>query len=100
MPDRPYLFFELTNSICAICYRKVEAKVVIQDDRVYLHKFCPIHKMQKVLISTDAAYYRQQRHFIKPSQMPLKFNTPIKYGCPYDCGLCPDHEQHTCIGLI
>lgn len=32
--------------------------------------------------------------------MPLKFNTPIKYGCPYDCGLCPDHEQHSCLTLI
>jgi uncharacterized radical SAM superfamily Fe-S cluster-containing enzyme len=40
------------------------------------------------------------RRFIKPSQMPLKFNTPIKYGCPYDCGLCPDHEQHSCLTLL
>ena len=32
--------------------------------------------------------------------MPLRFNTPIKYGCPYDCGLCPDHEQHSCLTLI
>ena len=32
--------------------------------------------------------------------MPLKFNTPIKYGCPYDCGLCPDHEQHSCLTLV
>lgn len=30
----------------------------------------------------------------------MKFNTPIKYGCPYDCGLCPDHEQHSCLTLI
>jgi uncharacterized radical SAM superfamily Fe-S cluster-containing enzyme len=21
-------------------------------------------------------------------------------GCPYDCGLCTEHEQHTCIGLV
>ena len=35
MPDRPYLFYELTNSLCATCYRKVEAKVVIQDRNVY-----------------------------------------------------------------
>lgn len=21
-------------------------------------------------------------------------------GCPFDCGLCPDHAQHTCTGLI
>ena len=23
-----------------------------------------------------------------------------EFGCPYDCGLCPDHEQHTCLALI
>ena len=32
--------------------------------------------------------------------MPLRFNTPIQYGCPYDCGLCPDHEQHSCLTLV
>jgi len=32
--------------------------------------------------------------------MPLIFNTPIEYGCPYDCGLCTDHEQHSCLSII
>jgi len=100
MPDRPYLFYELTNSLCSTCLRKVEAKVVIQDDRVYLHKRCPEHRFEKVLISTDAEYYKLSRQTLKPGQMPLKFNTPIKYGCPYDCGLCPDHEQHSCLTLV
>ena len=100
MPDRPYLFYELTNSLCGTCLRKVEAKVVIQDDRVYLHKWCPEHRFQRVLISTDAEYYKLSRQTIKPGQMPLKFNTPIKYGCPFDCGLCPDHEQHSCLTLV
>jgi uncharacterized radical SAM superfamily Fe-S cluster-containing enzyme len=53
-----------------------------------------------VLISTDAEYYKLSRETIKAGQMPLKFNTPIKYGCPYDCGLCPDHEQHSCLTLV
>ena len=100
MPDRPYLFYELTNSLCSTCLRKVEAKVIIEDDRVYLHKWCPIHRLQKVLISTDAGHYKLSRQTLKPGQMPLKFNTPIKYGCPYDCGLCPDHEQHSCLTLV
>lgn len=100
MPDRPYLFYELTNSLCSRCLRKVEAKVVIQDDRVYLHKWCPEHKLQKVLISTDVDYYKLSRQTLKPGQMPLRFQTPIKYGCPYDCGLCPDHEQHSCLTLV
>ena len=37
---------------------------------------------------------------MKPSEMPLKFNTATHYGCPYDCGLCPDHEQHSCLTLV
>lgn len=100
MPDRPYIFYELTNSLCGTCLRRVEAKVVIQDDNVYLHKWCPEHRFQKVLISTDPDYFKLTRQTLKPGQMPLKFNTPMKYGCPYDCGLCPDHEQHSCLTLI
>jgi len=54
-----------------------------------------------VLVSDDVAYYRQCREvYLKPPEMPLRRNTPIKYGCPYDCGLCPDHEQHSCVSLI
>jgi len=32
--------------------------------------------------------------------MPLKFNTSVNFDCPYDCGLCTDHEQHTCVGIV
>ncbi|HEU4965030.1 MAG TPA: radical SAM protein [Bacilli bacterium] len=98
--NRPYLFYELTNSICSTCLRKVEAKVIIEDDKVFLHKHCFTHGPEKVLISTDVEYYKMCREYIKPSEMPLVWNTPIKHGCPYDCGLCPDHEQHSCLTLV
>ena len=100
MPDRDYIFYELTSSLCATCLRKVEAKVLMRDGRVYLQKWCPEHRMQVVLISTDADYYIRCRQTLKPSQVPLRFNTPIRYGCPYDCGLCPDHEQHSCLAIV
>jgi len=100
MADRPYLYYELTNSVCTTCLRKVEAKIVVQDERVYMHKRCVQHGLERVLISTDIEYYKRSRLTLKPGQMPLTFNTPIKYGCPYDCGLCPDHEQHSCLTLV
>jgi len=100
MSDRPYLYYELTNSVCTTCYRKVEAKIILQDDRVYMHKRCAHHGLEKVLISTDIEYYKRSRNTLKPGQLPVTFNTPIKYGCPYDCGLCPDHEQHSCLTLV
>jgi uncharacterized radical SAM superfamily Fe-S cluster-containing enzyme len=100
MADRPYLYYELTNSICTTCYRKVEAKIVFQNNQVYMHKRCPRHGMEKVLISTDIEYYKRSRLTLKAGQLPAKFNTPIRYGCPYDCGLCSDHEQHSCLTLV
>ncbi len=100
MPTRPYLFHALTNSVCSKCLVKVEAKIIFQNDCVYLVKHCPTHGHEEVLVADDIAYYKQCQEFIKPGDMPLRFNTPIKYGCPYDCGLCPDHEQHSCLTII
>lgn len=98
--ERPYLFYELTNSVCSQCLKKVEAKIVFQNDNVYLLKNCLEHGREKVLVSTDVDYYKRCRDFLKPGQLPLRFNTTTEFGCPYDCGLCPDHEQHSCLTLI
>ena len=98
---RPYLFYDVALSICSACYRKVEGKIVFQDNNVYLLKRCPEHGSEKVLIADDVDYYRRCREiFIKPPEMPLVYNTPVKWGCPYDCGLCTDHEQHSCLTLV
>src|SRR5690348_2562746 len=98
--NRPYIFYELTNSVCSKCLRKVEAKVIIEDNQVFLLKYCGQHGREKVLIASDAEYYKKCREFLKPAEMPEVWNTPIRYGCPYDCGLCPDHEQHSCLTLL
>lgn len=100
MPTRNYLFYALTNSVCSQCLVKVEAKIIFQDGCVYLVKHCLVHGQEEVLIADDIEYYKKSLAFIKPGDMPYRFNTPIKYGCPYDCGLCPDHEQHSCLTLV
>lgn len=98
---RPYLYYDVAISICTTCLRKVDAKILFQDGCVYLVKRCPEHGTEKVLVADDIEYYRRSREqFIKPPEMPQHFNTPIKYGCPYDCGLCPDHEQHSCLSIV
>src|SRR6201995_4496031 len=98
---RPYLFYDVALSICSTCYRKVEGKIVFQDGGVYLLKRCPQHGSEKILMADDVDYYRRCREiFLKPPEMPNHFNTPVKFGCPYDCGLCPDHEQHSCLSLL
>ncbi len=98
---RPYLFYDSAVSVCSTCLRRVEAKILIKDERVFLEKWCPEHGRERVLIADDAAYYRKSREvFIKPPELPRRFNTEQRWGCPYDCGLCPEHMQHSCLTLV
>lgn len=98
---RPYMFYDVAVSICSTCYRKVEGKIIFQDDGVYLLKRCPQHGVERVLMADDVDYYKRSREvFIKKPEMPAVYNTPIRHGCPYDCGLCADHEQHSCLSLV
>ena len=100
-PTRPYIFYDTAVSLCGTCYRRVDAKIVFEEGCVYMLKRCQEHGFQRVLMADDVDYYRRCREvFIKPPEMPRHFNTPVKYGCPYDCGLCPDHEQHSCVSIL
>lgn len=100
MPERSYTYYDFTVSLCPQCLRRVDAKIVFENGNVYMLKTCTDHGFQKVLIATDVGYYKNIRNYNKPSETPLRFNTKTHYGCPYDCGLCQDHEQHSCLTLI
>ncbi len=98
---RPYTFYDVAVTICSTCFRKLEGKIVFQDGKVFLLKRCPEHGAERVLVADDIDYYRRCREvFIKRPEMPVVYNTPVKWGCPYDCGLCTDHEQHSCLSLV
>jgi 7,8-dihydro-6-hydroxymethylpterin dimethyltransferase len=97
---RPYIFLGQTTSLCETCLVLVPAKILEEGGAVYYLKRCATHGVQKTLISSEASYWKRCRDFLKPGDVPLKFHTRIDQGCPYDCGLCPDHEQHSCLALI
>ena len=97
---RPYVFLGQTTSLCEACLKLVPAKIIQEGEAVYYLKRCGAHGVQKTLVSTEASYWKRCRDFLKPGDVPLKFHTRIDQGCPYDCGLCPDHEQHSCLALI
>lgn len=98
---RPYVYYDVALTICTTCFRKLEGKIVFEDGKVFLLKKCPEHGFEKVLVADDVDYYRRCREvFLKAPEMPVRYNTPVKWGCPYDCGLCTDHEQHSCLSLV
>lgn len=98
--DNDFIFHELTRSICPVCKRVIDAQVVLRNNRVYMRKRCPAHGWFEGLVSSDAQMYVASAAFNKPGTMPLQFSTEVKEGCPLDCGLCPEHKQHTCLALI
>ncbi|ANO48996.1 radical SAM protein [Flavobacterium columnare] len=100
MPTRDYIYYDATQSICPECLHLCNAKIVFKDEKVWMLKHCKTHGDSKVMIADDVEYYRQIRNYNKQSEVPLKFNTKVHYGCPYDCGLCPDHEQHSCLSIV
>jgi uncharacterized radical SAM superfamily Fe-S cluster-containing enzyme len=99
-PERNYIYYDHTISLCNECHRKIDAKIIFQDDKVFLTKKCKDHGFQKVLIADDINYYKQIRNYNKASEYPRKPHTETIFGCPYDCGICPDHEQHSCLTLV
>ncbi|MBA2536523.1 MAG: radical SAM protein, partial [Actinobacteria bacterium] len=98
--DRDEVFLELTKSICPVCKRVIEAEVNVRDNRVVMRKRCPEHGPFEALVYSDAELYVAQQRYNKPGTLPLGFQTEVRDGCPLDCGLCPDHKQHACLGLI
>ena len=97
---RQDIFYELTRSLCPECRKLVDAQVLIRDRAVYLRKYCPEHGWHEALVSSDADWYINSLKFNKPGSIPNDFATKVEDGCPNDCGLCPEHQQHTCVGLI
>ncbi len=97
---RPYLFHGQTQSLCETCLKLVPAKILICGSEVWYEKRCREHGVQKSLVSTDAEYYLTELSFLKPGDRPLAFQSRTEHGCPLDCGLCPDHEQHSCLAII
>ena len=98
--DREDVFLELTRSICPLCKRVIDAEVSAREGRVILRKRCPVHGEFEALVYSDADAYVAQQRFNKPGTVPLALQTETQDGCPLDCGICPAHKQHTCLGII
>ncbi|WGS29063.1 radical SAM protein [Bradyrhizobium sp. ISRA464] len=98
--DSDYVFHELTRSICPSCKAVIDAKILFRDNKVYMSKRCPQCGTFMSLVYDDAQAYVSFARYNKPGTIPLAYGTSRDRGCPHDCGLCPDHEQHACLGIV
>jgi tetraether lipid synthase len=89
-----------TVSICPHCRAVLDAELHERAGRVYLRRECPEHGEIEALAYGDADRWRAVQPFDKPGASPLLRQTEVVDGCPRDCGICPAHAQHTCLGVI
>jgi uncharacterized radical SAM superfamily Fe-S cluster-containing enzyme len=89
-----------TTSICPDCRRVLDAELIERDGKVVLARTCPEHGRIEAVVYGDATRYQAIQRFDKPGDRPLERQTPVARGCPHDCGICPEHRQHTCLGII
>jgi uncharacterized radical SAM superfamily Fe-S cluster-containing enzyme len=97
---RDEVFLELTRSICPRCRRTIDAELNARENRVFLRKRCPEHGEFEALVYGDAQRYMEVQRYNKPGDRPLELQTEAAEGCPRDCGICPEHKQHSCLGII
>ncbi len=100
MELRDHTFLGLTQSLCPECLAVVPAKIIVKPGgRVYFRKRCPTHGERDDFVCSDVRQY-DRMEFSVPGKVPPQMGVEPERGCPLDCGLCTDHEQHTCVGLV
>jgi len=100
MSWREEVFLELTRSICPVCREVIDAELNARAGKVFLRKRCDEHGEFEALVYGDADRYLEIQRYNKPGTLPLAFQTEVADGCPSDCGICPAHKQHSCLGII
>ncbi len=99
MPSEDMRPLSKTQSLCPECLARIPALRFAQGNDLYMKKTCPDHgEFQVVLWRGNPSYQAWTRPRI-PSH-PEKPGTESAEGCPFDCGLCPDHRQQTCTALL
>lgn len=88
-----------TKSLCPECLRLLNAEVIQEDNDAYMVKSCELHGEFKTVVwrgdtkIEDWITHKNKATIKNPA-------AEIDKGCPYDCGLCSNHRQHTCTALI
>jgi uncharacterized radical SAM superfamily Fe-S cluster-containing enzyme len=91
----------VTQSLCPVCLRRIVAHRIEEHGSVYLKKTCPEHGDFKVLI-----WRQNARHYIDWAKGSIRGSGAIRHytdivkGCPYDCGLCPEHRTRACTVVL
>ena len=88
-----------TLSLCPVCLKRIPARRENTGTRVYLIKDCPEHGPFKTLVWDGYPAFQSWKRPKIPTTPRLPYRS-VEKGCPFDCGLCSDHRQHSCTIIL
>lgn len=81
-----------TQSVCPKCIKKIKADIVEEDSKVYMLKRCQKHGSFKVIISTNAAQYKELSNLYFSLNLKNKkqnyYNIHLTLKCNLNCPIC------------
>lgn len=91
-----------TMSVCPVCLAKIPAvKTQGADGNIYMEKRCWEHGSFRTLIwEGDLDSYVNWASADNNAAVTPVHAVPPEKGCPYDCGLCQNHERDGCCVLL
>ena len=89
-----------TRSICPECLKALDAIIYEDDGKVFIKKTCSEHGLFQELYWSDYDQYLRAEKFGYVGDGIENPHTEKKHGCPYDCGICPEHKSHTALAII
>lgn len=89
-----------TKSVCPECLKVIRAEKVQKEGGIFLVKTCPEHGTYEALIwEGGPGSYEDWGKDIQPADH-IPGACAAEKGCPYDCGLCEEHERRGCCVLL
>lgn len=89
----------IPRSVCPVCLKAIPAGHETIGDETFLVKECPEHGVFRTVVWRGAPNFSDWSRTKIPS-LPQKPFTRVDKGCPFDCGLCDAHRQHTCTAVM
>lgn len=89
-----------TESICPVCRKKINAWITSNADKIYIKKECGIHGWFQDVYWSNKKDYARAETFKYDGDGLENPQTQENSGCPFDCGICPQHKSSTLLAII
>ncbi|MEM2020924.1 MAG: radical SAM protein [Zestosphaera sp.] len=92
--------FRTTQSICPYCYSLLPALIIEREGKLFIRKMCPEHGEIEELYQGSSEFARRVERWFVEGRGPRHVYTNLTAPCPYSCGLCPIHKNHTALANL